>query len=96
MSTSTTLSNIVHFVTGRSSRRAFCSACHAGSRSAALLADAEAPASRTIQADPDFAGAAGAGYPSVDRQLRASVRLHLRLFGGLRTDAVYLVWQLRP
>lgn len=86
--------NIVHLITGRSSRRAFRFACHAGGRSAALLADAEAPTSRTVQADPDPVGAAGAGYPAMDRQLRTLVRLYLRLLGGLRADAIYLVWPL--
>lgn len=83
--------NIVHFITGWSSRRTFRSACHVGGRSAALLADAEASASHIIQADSDSAGAASAWYLAVDRQLRASVRLHLRLLGGLRADAIYLV-----
>lgn len=90
------VANIVPLITGRSSRRPFRFACHAGGRSATLLADAEAPTSHTVQADPDPAGAAGAGYPAVGRQLRASVRLYLRLLGGLRADAIYLVRPLRP
>lgn len=88
--------NFVHFIIGWSSRRTFCSACHTGGRSAALLADAEASTSHAIQADPDSAGTASAGYPAMDRQLRASVRLHLRLLSGLRADAIYLVRPLRP
>lgn len=81
--------------TGWSSRRAFCVAGHADGRSAALLADAKAPTSRIIQADPDSAGAAGAGYFAVGGQLRASIRLHIRLLSGLRADAIYFVRPLR-
>lgn len=82
--------------TGRSSWRAFRAAGHAGGRSTALLADAEASTSRAVQADPDPGRTVGARYPTVGGQLRASVRLHLRLLGGLRADAVHLVRPLRP
>lgn len=81
--------------TGRSSWRAFRAAGHAGGRSTALLADAEAPTSRPVQANPDPDWIVGGGYPTVGGQLRASVWFHLRLFGGLRADAVYLVRPLR-
>lgn len=80
---------------GRSSRCAFCATGYADGRSAALLADAQVSASRALQADFHSAGTVGAGYTAVGGQLRASVRLHIRLPGGLRTDAIYLIRPLR-
>lgn len=89
------INNFVDLLIGRSSWRPFRFACHTGSRSTTLLADAEAPTSRPVQADPDPARAADTGHPAMDRQLCASVRLYLRLLGGLRADAVHLVRPLR-
>lgn len=86
---------VVSSFAGRSSRSTFRVVGYSSGRSAALLADAEAPAACAVQAYHDLTRPAGTGHLAVGRQLRASVRLHLWLPSGLRTYAVHLVRPLR-
>lgn len=59
------------------------------------MADVEAPTTSLVQVDLHPVGSSDPRYSSLGRQLRSSIRFHLRLPRRLRSDAFHLIRPLR-